>query len=89
MCPSVLNASAGECRRRWRRALLREYAALATEWLAGTPARLIRWLSGSASRQRNAKPKGARLARAVIEDLLALVTCALGFIALATIAMML
>lgn len=63
MVPSILNCSAEERRRRWRRALVKEYIMLAV-----TPI-------------KRALPELA-------DGLAALVTCALGFITLATILLM-
>lgn len=63
MVPSILNCSAEERRRRWRRALIKEYVLLAVAPV------------------KRALPELA-------DGLAAALTCALGFIALASIAAM-
>lgn len=63
MVPSILNCSAEERRRRWRRALVKEYVTLV------------------AAPVKKALPE-------IADGLAAFVTCALGFIALATILLM-
>lgn len=63
MVPSILNCSAEERRRRWRRALVKEYVTLV------------------AAPVKKALPE-------IADGLAAALTCALGFIALASIAVM-
>ena len=62
-CPSILGCDTKEARKRWRRALMREYMMMAV-----TPL-------------KEALPEA-------VDGMLALVTSALGFIALASIAVM-
>lgn len=62
-CPSILGCDPKEARRRWRRALIREYMMMAV-----TPV-------------RDALPE-------VTDGILAALTSALGFVALASIAVM-